>query len=126
MKRDNKKGSATPIIVIILLIVLIVAFLVLRMHWREFKARAGFTTTIILIALVIVLILFLYIRHRIRKAKKEKLRARLEAERIANGEPPTTLGDGKFEFSDITETAGKAADKVSGMFGSKDDQDQQQ
>lgn len=59
------------------------------------------------------------IRHSIRKAKREKEKEkarlekeRLEQERIAAGGEPSTLGNGKFEMSDVSEAAGKAMEKV--------------
>ena len=63
------------------------------------------------------------IRHSIRKARKEKEKERerierekFEAEIIAAGGTPPTLGNGKFEASDISEAAGKAVDKVGDLF----------
>lgn len=117
MKKTNKKGSATVIIAIIVIILLIIGYLVMRMHWREFKARAGFTTTLIFIAVILVLLIVLYIKYRISKKKKEKEKAeqeRIRQEKIAAGEDVGTLGNGKLELSDVSEAAGKAASKVRG------------
>ncbi len=72
-KLDNKKGSAWPVIlVLVVLAALFIGYRVMKLHWQEFKARAGFTTTLIIVAAVIILILIMYIRYKIRKARKEK------------------------------------------------------
>ena len=72
-KLNNKSGAAWPVIlVIVLLVALFIGYRVMKLHWLEFKARAGFTTTLILIAAVILLVLVLYIRYRIRRARKAK------------------------------------------------------
>ncbi|MBR7088161.1 MAG: hypothetical protein IKI38_02295 [Mogibacterium sp.] len=79
-KLRNKKGSAWPVIlVLVLLAALFIGYRVMKLHWQEFKARAGFATTLIIVAVVIILILILYIRYRIRKAAKEKEKRELEA-----------------------------------------------
>lgn len=124
MKRNNRKGSALPVVlVIVLLIALFIGYRIMKLHWQEFRARAGFTTTIATVIIIILLILFLYIKLKIRKARKEKERKAREEqaererqERIAQGLPAevSTLGNGKAELSDVTELAGKISDKLSG------------
>lgn len=119
MKRNSKKGSATPYLIIILLLVIAVAFMFIRLNWQRFKVEAHFGFTVAVVVIAILLILFLLIRHSIRKSKKkkEKEKARLEKERleqqrIAEGGRPSTLGNGKAELSDVSEVAGKAIEKV--------------
>ena len=126
-KLNNKKGAAWPVIlVIVLLIALFIGYRVMKLHWQEFKARAGFTTTLIMVAVIVILILILYIRYKIRKARKEKeKKAREEQaekerlERIAQGLPEyeSTLGNGKAELADVTEIAGKISDALKGDGG---------
>ena len=129
--KNKKKGSALPVVlVIVLLIALFIGYRVMKLHWQEFKARAGFTTTIVLIAAVIIILLVLYIRLRIRKARKEKEKRLREEqaekerlERIAQGLPEkeSTLGNGKVEISDVSEIAGKISGKVSGTLKGGDE-----
>ena len=121
--KNNKKGGATVYLIIIALLVLGIAALFIKLNWRRFKAEASFGFTVAAVFLAVILILFLMIRHSIRKARKEKEkekarleRERFEAEIIAAGGTPSSLGNGKFEMSDISETAGKAKDKIGGLF----------
>ena len=100
-----------------------IAGLFIKLNWRRFKAEASFGFTVAAVFLAVILILFLMIRHSIRKARKEKEkekarleRERFEAEIIAAGGTPSSLGNGKLEMSDISETAGKAKDKIGGLF----------
>ncbi|MBE6019696.1 MAG: hypothetical protein E7230_05135 [Clostridiales bacterium] len=117
--RNNKKGGAKLYLVILLLIVLAVAGMFIKLNWRRFKAEASFAFTVTVTVVLVVLIIILLIRHSIRKARREKAKElarlekeRLEAERIAAGGKPSTLGDGKFEMSDIGEAAGVAKEKI--------------
>ena len=117
--KTNKKGSATPYLVIAALLVIVVAYIYIRLNWQRFKAEASFGFAVAGVVIAVLLILFLMIRHSIRKAKRKKAKEqarlekeRLEAERIAAGGKPSTLGDGKLEMSDVSEVAGKARDKV--------------
>ena len=117
--KNNKKGSATVYLVIAVIVVIAVASIFIRLNWRRFKAEASFGFAVAGVVIAILLILFLMIRHSIRKAKKQKAKEqarlekeRLEQERIAAGGKPSTLGDGKFEMSDVSEVAGKALDKI--------------
>lgn len=126
--KNNKKGGATVYLVIILLLVLCIAGLFIKLNWRRFKAETSFAFTIVAAVLAVILILFLMIRHSIRKARKEKEkekarleRERFEAEIIAAGGTPSTLGNGKLEMSDIGEPADKAKDRIGGFFNKEDD-----
>ena len=117
--KNNKKGSATVYLIILAVVVIAVASIFIRLNWRRFKAEASFGFAVAGVVIAILLILFLMIRHSIRKAKKRKAKEqerlekeRLEQERIAAGGKPSTLGDGKFEMSDVNEVAGKALDKI--------------
>ena len=117
--KNNKKGGATVYLIIILIVVLAVAGMFIKLNWVRFKAEASFGFTAAAVIIAVILILFLMIRHSIRKAKKQKAKEqarlekeRLEQERIAAGGKPSTLGDGKFEMSDVSEVAGKAMDKL--------------
>ena len=117
--KNNKKGSATVYLIIAVIVVIAVASIFIRLNWRRFKAEASFGFAVAGVVIGILLILFLMIRHSIRKAKKQKAKEqarlekeRLEQERIAAGGKPSTLGDGKFEMSDVSEVAGKALDKI--------------
>ena len=117
--KNNKKGSATVYLIIAVIVVIAVASIFIRLNWRRFKAEASFGFAVAGVVIGILLILFLMIRHSIRKAKKQKAKEqarlekeRLEQERIAAGGKPNTLGDGKFEMSDVSEVAGKALDKI--------------
>lgn len=121
--KNNKKGGATLYLAVIALLVIVVAALFIKLNWRRFKAEASFGFTVVAIVLAVLLILFLMIRHSIRKARKEREkekarieREKFEAEIIAAGGTPSSLGNGKLEMSDISEAAGKAKDKVSDMF----------
>ena len=125
--KNNKKGGATVYLVIIALLILGIAALFIKLNWRRFKAEASFAFTIVAIVLVLLLIIFLMIRHSIRKARKEREkekarieREKFEAEIIAAGGTPSSLGNGKLEMSDISETAGKAKDKIGGLFNKED------
>lgn len=117
--KNRKKGSATVYLIILVLIVIAVASLFIKLNWRRFKAEASFGFTVAAVIIAVLLILFFMIRHSIRKAKKKKAKEqarlekeRLEQERIAAGGKPSTLGDGKFEMSDVSEVAGKAMEKI--------------
>ena len=117
--KNNKKGSATVYLIIAVIVVIAVASIFIRLNWRRFKAEASFGFAVAGVVIGILLILFLMIRHSIRKAKKQKAKEqarlekeRLEQERIAAGGKPSTLGDVKFEMSDVSEVAGKALDKI--------------
>ena len=121
--KNNKKGGATVYLIIIALLVIGIAALFIKLNWTRFKAEASFGFTVAAVFLAVILILFLMIRHSIRKARKEKEkekarleRERFEAEIIAAGGTPSSLGNGKLEMSDISETAGKAKDKIGGLF----------
>ena len=125
--KNNKKGGATVYLIIIALLVLGIAALFIKLNWRRFKAEASFAFTIVGIVLAVLLIIFLMIRHSIRKARKEREkekarieREKFEAEIIAAGGTPSSLGNGKLEMSDISETAGKAKDKIGGLFNKED------
>ena len=125
--KNNKKGGATVYLVIILLLFLLIAGMFVKLNWKRFKAETSFALSVIGIVVALLLIIFFLIRHSIRKAKKEKEkekarreREKFEAEIIAAGGTPSTLGNGKLEMSDISETAGKAKDKVSGLFNKED------
>ena len=125
--KNNKKGGATVYLVIIALLILGIAALFIKLNWRRFKAEASFAFTIVAIVLVLLLIIFLMIRHSIRKARKEREkekarieREKFEAEIIAAGGTPSSLGNGKLEMSDISETSGKAKDKIGGLFNKED------
>ena len=125
--KNNKKGGATVYLVIILLLFIAIVGMFLKLNWKRFKAETSFALSVIAIVIVLLLVIFLLIRHSIRKARKEKERekARLEREKfeaeiIAAGGTPSTLGNGKLEMSDISETAGKAKDKVSELFNKED------
>ncbi len=121
--KNNKKGGATVYLVIISILVIAIAFLFIKLNWRRFKAEASFGFTVVAAVLAAILILFLMIRHSIRKARREKEkekerleREKFEAEIIAAGGTPSSLGNGKLEMSDISEAAGKAKDKVGDLF----------
>ena len=125
--KNNKKGGATVYLVIIALLLLAIAGLYIKLNIKRFKAETSFAFSVVAIVLALLLIIFFLIRHSIRKAKKEKEkekarleRERFEAEIIAAGGTPGTLGNGKLEMSDIGEAAGKAKDKVSGLFDKED------
>ena len=125
--KNNKKGGATVYLVIIALLVIGIAALFIKLNWTRFKAEASFGFTVAAVFLAVILILFLMIRHSIRKARKEKEKekARLEREKFeaeikAAGGTPGSLGNGKLEMSDISETAGKAKDKIGGLFDKED------
>ena len=125
--KNNKKGGATVYLVIIALLVIGIAALFIKLNWTRFKAEASFGFTVAAVFLAVILILFLMIRHSIRKARKEKEKekARLEREKFeaeikAAGGTPSSLGNGKLEMSDISETAGKAKDKIGGFFDKED------
>ena len=130
MKRNSKKGSATPYLIILLLVVIVVAYMFIRLNWKRFKVEASFGFTVAVVVIAVLLILFLLIRHSIRKAKKQKEKEkarlekeRLEQERIAAGGKPSTLGNGKAEMSDVSEVAGKAIEKIDDFLakGEKDE-----
>ena len=119
MKNNNKKGGATVYLVIILLLLIAIVGLFVKLNWKRFKAETSFALSIIAIVLALLLIIFLVVRHSIRKARKEKEkekarreREKFEAEIIAAGGTPSTLGDGKLEMNDVSEVAGKAMDKI--------------
>ena len=125
--KNSKKGGATVYLVIIALLLLAIAGLYVKLNWKRFKAETSFAFSIAAIVIVLLLIIFFLIRHSIRKARKEKEkekarleREKFEAEIIAAGGTPSTLGNGKLEMSDISEAAGKAKDKVSGLFDKED------
>ena len=121
--KNNKKGGATIYLAVITSLVIAIAFLFIKLNWRRFKAEASFGFTIVAVVIAVLLILFLMIRHSIRKARKEKEkekerleREKFEAEIIAAGGTPSSLGNGKFEASDISEAADKAVDKIGDFF----------
>ena len=117
--KSNKKGSATPYLIIAALLVMVIAYIFIRLNWQRFKAEASFGFAVAGIVIAVLLVLYLMIRHSIKKAKKQKEKEkarlekeRLEAERIAAGGKPSTLGNGKLELDDVSEAAGKAKDKI--------------
>lgn len=127
--RSGKKGSAKVYAIIALIIVLAVIYMIIRFNWKKFKVEANLWMTIALIVIVVLAIVILYIRHKIRKARKQKEKERKEQEKLAReaaakaeGEDvkESTLGNGKFEVSDITEAAGKVGEKISGMVNKED------
>lgn len=118
---NNKKGGAKlyALLALAAVIVLAVAWRIVKLNWTRFKAETDYAFSIISIVAVAVLIIIFLIWFSIRRArrKREKERARLEkerleAERIAAGGKPSTLGNGKLEMSDVSEVAGKAIEKV--------------
>ena len=128
--KNNKKGGATVYLVIILLLFIVITGMFIKLNWKRFKAETSFALSVMAIVIVLLLIIFLLIRHSIRKARREKEkekarreREKFEAEIIAAGGTPSTLGDGKLEMSDVSEAAGKAKDKIGGLFN-KEDQDE--
>lgn len=119
--RNNKKGGAKlyAFLALIAVIAIAVVWRIIKLNWTRFKAETDYAFSIITIIAAVVLIVILLIWFSIRRTrrKKEKERARLEkerleAERIAAGGKPSTLGDGKLEMSDISEVAGKAIEKI--------------
>ena len=95
MKKNSKRGSATPYLIIILLLVIALAFMFIRLNWRRFKVEASFGFTVAAVVIAVLLIIFLLIRHSIKKAKKQKEKARLEKERQEKINDPVSKGDGE-------------------------------
>ncbi|MBE6027567.1 MAG: hypothetical protein E7227_03040 [Clostridiales bacterium] len=129
--KNNKKGGATVYLVIIVLLLIAIAGMFIRLNWRRFKAETSFALSMIAIVIVLLLVIFILIRHAIRKARKEKEqekarreREKFEAEVIAAGGTPGTLGNGQLEMSDIGEAADKAMDKIDDFFSGKEDQNE--